>query len=136
MGSDFFVAQRSKLEKKIIRELKEYGYSAVHSHTINRKVYDIYIPALNMLIEFNGDYWHCNPKQYAPAYFNVKKNMTAKQIWALDAEKENLAKKNGYNFLVIWESDYRKQPKIIIKKIIQKNGRKRIHHVRKRPING
>lgn len=62
--------------------------------------------------------------------------MTAKQIWAQDAEKEKLAKKSGYNFLVIWESDYRKHPKIIVKKIIQKNGRKRIHHIRKQPING
>jgi G:T-mismatch repair DNA endonuclease (very short patch repair protein) len=89
-----------------------------------------------MLIEFNGDYWHCNPKKYGADYFNVKLNMTAKQIWDRDAEKEQLAKQNGYEFLTIWESDYRKSKSVIIKKIVQKNGNKRIRHARRSLING
>jgi G:T-mismatch repair DNA endonuclease (very short patch repair protein) len=130
------VVLRSKIEKNIIKELKAQGFVVIHSYQLERKIYDIYIPDLNMLIEFNGDYWHCNPKHYKANYFNVKKNMTAKQIWAADAAKEELAVKNGYEFLTIWESDYRKNHKIILRKIIQKNGNKRIRHFRKRPING
>jgi len=130
------VALRSKLEKLIIKELKAQGFAVIHSYKLERKIYDIYIPDLNMLIEFNGDYWHCNPKRYKANYFNIKKNMTAKQIWALDESKEQLAKEKGYEFLTIWESDYRKNHKIILRKIIQKNGNKRIRHFRKRPING
>jgi hypothetical protein len=129
----YFMVIRSKTEKKIIKELKDKGYSVVHSYVIKRKVYDMYIPELNMLIEFNGDYWHCNPKKYAADYFNIKRNMTAKEIWDKDTKKEKLAIKSGFNFLTIWESDYRKNKKIIFKKIIQKNGRKTIYHVRKRP---
>lgn len=83
-----------------------------------------------MLIEFNGDYWHCNPIKYKSNYFNVKLNMTAEQIWKRDADKKLLAIENGYDFLTIWESDYRKNKTIILKKIIQKNGRKRIRHIR------
>ena len=127
---------RSKVEKGIIKELKAKGYAVTHSFKVERKIYDIYIPDLNMLIEFNGDYWHCNPKKYKADYFNVKLNMTAKQIWARDAAKEKLAVKHGYEFLTIWESDYRRNKSIIIKKIIQKNGNKRIRHVRRSPING
>lgn len=89
-----------------------------------------------MLIEYNGDYWHCNPKKYKADYFNIKVNMTAKEIWDRDAAKEKLAIKYGYNFLTIWESDYRNNRGIIIKKIIQKNGTKRIRHIRNRPFNG
>lgn len=126
---------RSKLEKGIIKDLKIKGYIVSHSFKIGRKVYDIYIPDLNMLIEFNGDYWHCNPKKYKADYFHVKLNMTAKEIWAKDADKEKLAIENGYNFLTIWESDYKKNKAVIIKKIIQKNGTKRIRHIRSRTIN-
>jgi len=124
------MATRSKIEKLIIKELKEKGFDVVHSYRINKKIYDIYIPKLKMLIEFNGDYWHCNPKRYSSDYFNVKRNMTAQEIWKKDAIKEALAINEGFNFLTIWESDYRKNKKIIFKKIIQKNGRKHIHHIR------
>ena len=127
---------RSKVEKRIMKELKDLGYNVSHSFKLERKIYDIYIPALNMLIEFNGDYWHCNPKKYKADYFNVKVNMTAKQIWLRDAKKKRIAIDNGYNFLTIWEADYRKNKKIIVKKIVQKNGTKSIIHARKRPING
>jgi G:T-mismatch repair DNA endonuclease (very short patch repair protein) len=129
------MAIRSKVEKGIIKELKAKGYTVSHSFKVERKIYDIYIPDLNMLIEFNGDYWHCNPKKYKADYFNVKLNMTAKQIWARDAEKERLALGRGYEFLTIWESDYRKSKSIIMKKIIQKNGRKQIRHFGKQPVN-
>lgn len=130
------MAIRSKIEKGIIKELKAKGYNVTHSFKVERKIYDIYIPDLNMLIEFNGDYWHCNPKKYKADYFNVKLNMTAKQIWARDAAKEKLAVKYGYEFLTIWESDYRRSKSVIIKKIIQKNGNKRIRHIRRSSING
>ena len=130
------MATRSKTEKEIIREIRKRGYKAEHSYKINRKIYDIYIPQLNMLIEFNGDYWHCNPKKYDKDYFNGRKKMFAKEIWKKDNEKKLLAKEKGFNFLVIWEADYKKRKSIIIRKIIQKNGRKTIHHSRKGYFNG
>ena len=120
---------RSKTEKIIIKTLREKGYTVTHSYKLKRKVYDIVIPDLHMLIEFNGDYWHCNPKKYSSDYFNTKRQLTASEIWEKDAEKEKLALKEGFNFLTIWESDYRKNRKIIFKKIIQKNGRRHIKHV-------
>ena len=124
------MATRSKIEKNIIKQLKEAGYVVSHSFKLGKKIYDIYISDLNMLIEFNGDYWHCNPAKYKANYFNVKLSMTAQQIWKRDADKKLLATENGYEFLTIWESDYRKNKAIILKKIIQKNGRKRIRHIR------
>lgn len=125
------MALRSKTEANIVKELQKKGYVVKHSFKLGRKIYDIYIPDLNMLIEYNGDYWHCNPKKYKADYFNVKINKTAKEIWARDAEKKLLAEQNGYNFLTIWESDYKNSKGIIIRKIIQKNGTKKIRHIRK-----
>lgn len=79
----------------------------------------IYIPKFKLLIEYNGDYWHCNPKKYNENYFNKKKNKTAKEIWEYDNKKLYISKKLGYACEVIWESDYKKN-KNIINKIIEK----------------
>ena len=77
------------------------------------------MPAHNLLIEYNGDYWHCNPIKYDELYINKKKSMSAKEIWQYDKDKLDLANKNGYTCEVIWESDYRKDSSII-KKLINK----------------
>jgi hypothetical protein len=65
------------------------------------------------LVEYNGDYWHCNPKKYSEDYFHSKKNKTAKEIWEYDKNKLDLANQRGYNYLIIWESDYKLNPNII-----------------------
>ena len=57
------------------------------------------------IIEFNGDYWHCNPKFYKCDDVNPTKNMTASEIWDYDNRKIECAKDNGYDVLVIWEND-------------------------------
>lgn len=63
--------------------------------------YDIYIPSKKLVIEVDGDFWHCNPTKY-------KNGPTNKcQIINLlrDKEKEQWLKDNGYKLLRFWESD-------------------------------
>jgi G:T-mismatch repair DNA endonuclease (very short patch repair protein) len=104
---------RSKPEYEIIKKIKEFNLECEPSYRVSGKIFDIYIPKYNLLIEYNGDYWHCNPNKYDFDYLNVKKNKTAKEIWDYDKNKLYLAKKNGYNCIVIWESDYKKNKNII-----------------------
>ena len=73
----------------------------------------------NKIIEFNGDYWHCNPKMYEAGYFNKNKSLTAKKIWNYDLKKIRTAEKYGYQVLVIWERDWIKNPKQTIEKCIK-----------------
>jgi G:T-mismatch repair DNA endonuclease (very short patch repair protein) len=110
---------RSKIEKNIIKEIKNSGYNVIHSLRLDTKICDIYIPKLNLIIEFNGDYWHCNPKKYNPDYYHQVKQKTAKELWEYDKNKIDLIKEKGYNLEVVWESDY-KSDKTIINKIIKK----------------
>ncbi len=77
-----------------------------------------YLPT-KKIIEFHGDYWHCNPILYESNYYHKIKNMSAKEIWDYDEEKNELAKKHGYSILVIWEYDYRKNPEQTIKKCVE-----------------
>lgn len=70
------------------------------------------------LIEFNGDYWHCNPNKYASDYFNKSLNMAAVKKWEIDKLKKETAKLYGYDVLVVWEAEYKNDPENTINKCI------------------
>ena len=77
------------------------------------------------IIEFNGDKYHGNPAIYTeydkPHPF---KDITAEKLWLNDKYKLDLAELHGFDLLVIWETDYRKDKKIILNKCLKflKNG--------------
>ena len=110
---------RSKKEKEIVVEIRKMGYVVQHSLRVETKIYDIFIPSLNLVIEYNGDYWHCNPKKYKPDYFNQKKQKTAKELWEYDKNKIDLIREKGYNLEIVWESDL-KMDHTLIYKLIKK----------------
>ena len=104
---------RSKAEDEIINTLNNMGINVIPNHRVETKIFDIYVPKFKLLVEYNGDYWHCNPNKYDKDYIHTKKNKTALEIWEYDSNKLDLAKINGYHCEVIWESDYKKNKKII-----------------------
>ena len=113
-GGKFIGYNRSKAEDELIKTLTENNINCTPNFLLNGKIFDIYIPEYNLLIEYNGDYWHCNPKKYDSTYFNEKKSKTAKELWEYDTNKLHLATKHGYTCEVIWESDYKKDKNIIL----------------------
>jgi len=96
---------KSKKETEICKDIKKMGYKINSSYKVDTKICDIFIPELNLIIEYFGDYWHCNPNKYSADYINKKKNLTAKEIWDYDNSKLELIKSYGYNLEVIWESE-------------------------------
>jgi very-short-patch-repair endonuclease len=89
------------------------------SQTKRAYKYDFTILDIKVIIEFNGDYWHCNPNIWKDSDFNKSKSKTAKEIWEYDEYKKRLAEKNGYRVLVVWEQDYRKDPKETLEKCLK-----------------
>ena len=84
------------------------------------KKYAFYVDFIykNKIIEFYGDYFHANPKLYDEYKIigSKYKHITAKNKWEYDKNREEILIKNGYEVLIIWESDYKSDKKIIIKK--------------------
>ena len=68
-------------------------------------LFDICVPELKKIIEFNGDFWHMNPKIYHEDFINPVTKISAKEKWKLDDYKNDVAKKHGYEVLIIWESE-------------------------------
>lgn len=87
----------------------------------NNRIYYYDFTYKNKIIEFNGDIFHANPKIYNdddyPNPYNKK--LLAKTIWELDDIKINVAKNLGYDVLIIWERDYKKNKKNELLKCLQ-----------------
>jgi G:T-mismatch repair DNA endonuclease (very short patch repair protein) len=105
---------KSKKEGQIIEFLKEKKIRSIQSYKVDTKICDIYIPKYNLIIEYFGDYWHCNPKKYDRYYLNKKKGKTAQEIWDYDRSKIDLIKNFGYNIEVIWEQELKNNNNKII----------------------
>ena len=97
----------SKSERAICNKLDEIGIEYVHqkrfddlrSKNDRQLSYDFYIPSLNMLLEYNGE------QHYMPIRFDGMTEDKAKakflQQIEKDKQKEDYAKSNNYNFVVI-----------------------------------
>lgn len=71
------------------------------------------------LIEFNGDYWHANPKKRSADFLVGRaRKRTAAEIWEADAKKIKLAEDAGYEVKVVWESDFKKNPKRVVEECL------------------
>ena len=95
----------SKLELSLLKMVSKQYPDAIGSYNVDRYICDIFIPSLNLIIEFNGDYWHCNPNKYDKDYYHIIKQKKSKDIWEEDQIRVDNIKKNGYNLEVIWECD-------------------------------
>ena len=74
----------------------------------------------NKIIEFNGDFWHANPKFFKsdsllryPHSYRV-----AKFLWEKDEYKILLANNEEFEVLTIWEYDYNLNKENIINECI------------------
>lgn len=103
----------SKEEIQLKSKLEAEGFAVEAQFRIGSLKYDLIIPKWNVIIEFHGDYWHCNPKKYAADYLNKKKSMYAHEIWAHDAKKKMLAESAGYRLISVWDSEYKKNKNYI-----------------------
>jgi len=95
------------IKQNVVLEHYEDGY-----------YYDIFIPDINLVIEYNGDYWHCNPNKYDKMFFNSKKKKYAYEIWENDIIKINNIKNKGYQIIIIWEEEYKKEKNKVLDKLI------------------
>lgn len=106
-----------------IKDNEHYSYTNNQFFVYNKKekrffTYDFVIKDTKKVIEFNGNYWHCNPNIYKENFFNKNKQMFAKDIWENDKIKINSIEELGYEVLIIWENDYKQNKEKTIQECI------------------
>jgi hypothetical protein len=72
----------------------------------SRYTVDGYCQKTNTIYEFHGDFWHGNPKKYKSYDLNPCSIKTYGELYNKTIEREQYIKDNGYNLVVIWESEW------------------------------
>lgn len=65
-----------------------------------------------IVIEFQGDHWHKNPKFYEATEENIK-------IWEKDEYRRRVIEGLGFKLFYIWEDDYRNNKEVTINNILE-----------------
>lgn len=111
---------KSKLEEAFLQILKtEFDFDETKNYYRQfyvrpiKALFDFKIKGRNILIEVDGDFWHCNPdsKFNVPVYAAQKGNLIQDKIkekWCID---------NGYRLLRFWESDINNKPEEVIERL-------------------
>lgn len=124
----FFLSKHrtvSKAQQEILDHLSSSvpvaqfeGEKMFHSGT-HKYFIDIFSDQAKMIVEFNGDYWHCNPSTYSGSFFHPRKKKYAEQIWAEDAERMKVMRQKGYLPITVWESEYCSDKQGVLKRLTE-----------------
>lgn len=111
----------SAAEKIIIDQLSK-TFAVDSQFTLfesNKKQYVYDIVYNKKIIEYHGDFWHSNPNKYSADHINPRTKIKASDKWKNDSAKIEFAQRQGYEVLVVWESDFKQHPEKTVNKCIQ-----------------
>lgn len=109
--------KKTKLEKtfetllRLLKIKKEYQYE------FNGRLFDYYLTEYNVLVEVDGDFYHCNPLKFKEPIYEVQK-LTIKN----DEYKNNICKNHNITLLRYWEKDINERPEWVISDLKDKLG--------------
>jgi G:T-mismatch repair DNA endonuclease (very short patch repair protein) len=73
---------------------------------------------LKIIVEMFGDIYHCNPKKYTDPLQRINTiDRTVGEQWIRDKKRFTCFKKYGYETIVVWDSDFKKNPINELKRI-------------------
>ncbi len=93
----------SNLERRVAKIASKYGFQP--SIAVGRYLADIMNASKKIIVEVNGDYWHCNPQFWKPNDVHSFKKKTAQDVWDSDHKRKCYLESLGYSVHVIWEQD-------------------------------
>ena len=79
-----------------------------------RYQYDFRITNTNIIIEVQGDYWHCNPKIYPNGPTSERQKFKLQR----DTEKKHYAEQKGYSILYVWEDELKNDVQLVKEKVM------------------
>jgi hypothetical protein len=88
----------SKWEAEMISKLQNMYPDTIAEYQVGGRYYDAFIPSKNLLVEFDGDFWHPKSLDECQYEFQVR-NYHSDQI------KNKIATENGYALIRIRQSE-------------------------------
>lgn len=107
-GCSKCIGQISKISMEWLYMIMiNYPKLLLEYHIPNTKFHaDGYDSETNTIYEFHGDYWHGNPKIYAPTVYNSITKCTMGDLYQKTLDKKKKCKELGYNYIEIWENHW------------------------------
>lgn len=101
--------KKSKLEQQFENLMTELGIQFLNQFSFKGYLFDFYIPKHNVLIEVDGDWFHCNPELHPEPIYETQR-VTIQN----DNKKNKVVKDNNITLLRFWEKDINNNPEMII----------------------
>jgi len=108
-----FKCETSDLEKHFELITSEHNIELESQYYLDGKFFDFWIPNTNILIECDGNFYHCNPNTHPTPIYEIQKGNIKNDII-----KNQIAKDNGYLLLRFWESDINERPSWVIQQVL------------------
>ncbi len=102
----------SKAERRVAPVLDKLGVAFEAQHKVRGAggryvaVVDYFLPDLNTALEFNGTFWHADPRTYPDGPKHPSQHRTAKKY----AEKLQHLADRGIPVVEVWEMDFEADP--------------------------
>ncbi len=107
--------KKTKLEKTFEDILKLLKIKNEYQYEFNNRLFDFYLNDFNVLVEVDGDFYHCNPEIFPIPTYEVQ-NLSLKN----DKFKNELCKNHNIKLLRYWEKDINERPEWVISDIKDK----------------
>lgn len=78
----------------------------VHIFKTNKMRVDGFDPTTNTCYEYNGSFFHGNPRKYKAEEYNKMTKCNFGELYQNTLEKEKLIKEAGYNLVTMWEDEW------------------------------
>lgn len=99
-------------ERGLGKILDEIGVEYRPQEIIHGKIFDFFLPSVNLIIEADGDYWHGFGKEKSEL------NEIQRRSVRNDSEKDVIAKGLGYEIARFWENEIMNDPEKVKREII------------------
>ena len=95
-------------EMFLIEILDRHNIKYEQQYAILNYYVDFFLPDKNLVIEIQGDYWHCSPKRYTKddvVKFPGRGAVKVSDVWNKDAMRFDKIKTLGYNIIGLFTHD-------------------------------
>lgn len=112
MNIDQARGKTTKLEITGYRLLDKIGVEYERQALLfDRFCVDAFYPDINIVVQFDGDYWHGHPEK-----FPAPDERQRKRMWT-DRGQDAFMKKRGYNVIRVWESDIKSNQDLVYRRL-------------------
>jgi very-short-patch-repair endonuclease len=100
-----FIGYISKGQTELYNILKVSGFQS--EVVISGLRVDMVNLDTKVVVEYNGDFWHCNPSIWKESKYNKAIKLTAGEKWKKDRARRFVLMRLGFQVYTVWERDWK-----------------------------